>query len=166
MNTAGQLTVFAPVLVLIVEDHPDSAESLRILLASEGVRSEWVGTVATALSRLAETKEHDGDGGSIDCVILDLTLPDARDLEAIHTLQAKFPNVPVIVNTGYRDLIVPAIHAGAIDVVLKPGDPNVWVDRVYKAIALHQVRRDYKPYMDVLREAKEAADRRASGSLV
>ncbi len=141
--------------VLIIEDHADVAESLRLLLELQGMKCEWAAALSTALTRLATP--------GVDCVVLDLTLPDAAGLEAVHALQAKFPAVPVVVNTGYPELAVPAIHAGAQDAVVKPGDPEVWQRRIEYAIARHQVRRAYAPYIDALKSAIATADRMAAG---
>ena len=83
--------------VLIVEDDAAQREAVARLLASHDVETIGVGTAAECLERLkAET---------FDCMVLDLSLPDASGYSLLETLSREeayaFP--PVIVYTG-RDL--------------------------------------------------------------
>lgn len=83
--------------VLIVEDDPVQLESVRLLLASRDIVAEGAGTAAAALAKL--------NAESYDCIVLDLSLPDASGFDFIESLSRlegpTFP--PVIVYTG-RDL--------------------------------------------------------------
>ena len=57
----------------------------------------------------------------LDCVLLDLSLPDARGLQALEAVQAASPSVPVIVLTGNEDeeLAISALQQGAQDFIAK-----------------------------------------------
>ena len=82
--------------VLIVEDDPVQREAVGRLLASGDVETVGVGTAAECLKQL---KEH-----TFDCMVLDLSLPDASGFSLLETLSASegghgFP--PVIVYTGH-----------------------------------------------------------------
>ena len=83
--------------VLIVEDDEVQRESLIKLLGSSVVDAVAVGTASACLEKLKET--------TFDCMVLDLTLPDATGFALLETLSKEdtysFP--PVIVYTG-RDL--------------------------------------------------------------
>jgi signal transduction histidine kinase/DNA-binding response OmpR family regulator len=83
--------------VLVVEDDAVQRESLQKLLGSPEVEIATVGTVAECLKRLREE--------TFDCMVLDLSLPDASGYSLLETLSREdaysFP--PVIVYTG-RDL--------------------------------------------------------------
>ncbi|MBN9120707.1 MAG: response regulator [Planctomycetes bacterium] len=83
--------------VLIVEDDPVQLDSLRKLLGTQEVETVGAGTAAECLERLK--------GETFDCMVLDLTLPDASGYSLLETLSREdtyaFP--PVIVYTG-RDL--------------------------------------------------------------
>ncbi len=83
--------------VLIVEDDPVQSDSLSKLLASHDVKTENVSTAAECLKRLKDT--------TFDCMVLDLSLPDASGFSLLETLSqqenSSFP--PVIVYTG-RDI--------------------------------------------------------------
>ena len=80
------------------------------------------GTLAAAVALLA-------GGESIDCVLLDLSLPDAEGLDAVQAVQGADPAVPVVVLTGTDDqeLAVRALQAGAQDYLPEAGDGFVVV---------------------------------------
>jgi signal transduction histidine kinase/CheY-like chemotaxis protein len=80
--------------VLVVEDDAQLRESIQALLKIDGVEVEGVGTAADALSRLAEV--------SFDCVVLDLSLPDASGHQVLETMSAseRYSFPPVIIYTG------------------------------------------------------------------
>ena len=81
--------------VLIVEDDPVQLDAVARLLASSDVETVGVGTAAECLQRLREE--------TFDCMVLDLTLPDASGFSLLQTLSKDqrhgFP--PVIVYTGH-----------------------------------------------------------------
>ena len=80
--------------ILLVEDDARQRESMRSLLAAEGVEIKGVGTAAEALAALANE--------SFDCLILDLTLPDITGYQLLESLSRgnHRPLPPVIVYTG------------------------------------------------------------------
>ena len=83
--------------VLIVEDDTVQLEGLRELLGSDEVETQGAATAAEAVAACRQT--------SFDCIVLDMTLPDASGFELLEQLSeddtASFP--PVIVYTA-RDL--------------------------------------------------------------
>jgi CheY-like chemotaxis protein/signal transduction histidine kinase/CHASE3 domain sensor protein len=82
--------------VLIVEDDPVQREAVAQLLTSNEVETVGVGTAAECLQRLKEQ--------TFDCMVLDLSLPDASGVSLLETLSQdeshSFP--PVIVYTGHE----------------------------------------------------------------
>ncbi len=86
-----------PRRVLIVEDDPVQRDSLCRLLGSNDVETIGAESAAACLKQLADR--------TFDCMVLDLTLPDASGFSLLETLSREdtyaFP--PVIVYTG-RDL--------------------------------------------------------------
>ncbi|MES1244824.1 MAG: response regulator [Acidobacteriota bacterium] len=80
--------------VLVVEDDPVQLESLRKLLGSQEVETVGASTGTECLERLRES--------TFDCMVLDLSLPDASGYSLLETLSREdayaFP--PVIVYTG------------------------------------------------------------------
>jgi PAS domain S-box-containing protein len=104
------------VRVLLVEDDPDDVElARRSLASSRRARFE----VASA-GRLAEALRV-LEAGEFDAVLLDLTLPDARDLEGVKRLCGGHPDLPVVVFTGREDegAGLALLKAGAQDYLLK-----------------------------------------------
>jgi len=83
--------------VLIVEDDAVQREAIRKLLTSEDVETIGAGTAAECLRCL---KEH-----TFDCLVLDLSLPDASGFSLLEKLsqEGSYAFPPVIVYTG-RDL--------------------------------------------------------------
>jgi CheY-like chemotaxis protein len=81
--------------VLIVEDDAVQLDSMRKLLGSREVETVGVGNAADCLQQLKTA--------TFDCMVLDLSLPDASGYELLETLSREdaysFP--PVIVYTGH-----------------------------------------------------------------
>lgn len=80
--------------ILVVEDDPTLRENIGLLLKSNDVEIDGVGTIADALSRLSETH--------FDCVVMDLTLPDGSGFDLLRDMANGAPHSypPVIVYTG------------------------------------------------------------------
>ena len=100
--------------LLLVEDDPGDAFLFEELLteAQPGVRI----TVATTLAEALDALRHD-----IQCIIVDLSLPDADGLDALHQMHAHAPSIAVLVLTGLADahVGVEAVAAGAQDYLVK-----------------------------------------------
>lgn len=89
--------------VLVVEDDAVQLDSLRKLLGTSDVQTEGARTAADCLAKLKES--------TFDCLVLDLSLPDASGHQLLETLSREeaysFP--PVIIYTG-RDLSTEEEH--------------------------------------------------------
>jgi serine phosphatase RsbU (regulator of sigma subunit) len=100
--------------VLLVEDDDGDALIVDDLLsdALPGATIERSRTFADALVEL--------DAG-IDCVLLDLKLPDAEGLDTVVRIRAQAPNTPLIVLTGldHEAAGMAAVDAGAQDYLVK-----------------------------------------------
>ena len=104
----------SPLRILLVEDDDGDALLVQELLAITGA---WVDiaraeTLATAVDAVLE---------DVDCVLLDLDLPDAQGLAALHGLKQAQPDVAVLVLTGLDDELrgTEAVGAGAQDYLVK-----------------------------------------------
>jgi diguanylate cyclase (GGDEF)-like protein/PAS domain S-box-containing protein len=103
-------------VLLLVEDDPDHAFLVRRRLdehAGLGLPVVHLSTVADATARLA--------AGDVRCVVLDLSLPDAKGMEALHRVRDVDPEVPVVVLTGMdSDSVgIQALQVGAQDYLVK-----------------------------------------------
>jgi PAS domain S-box-containing protein len=106
--------------LLLVEDSPADVQLLEQLLGRSdvcpyGLRS--VSTIADAEALVVAEQ--------IDCVLLDLSLPDSEGIESVRRMHAWAPAIPIVVLTGRNDgdLGLEAIRAGAQDYLVK-GQPN------------------------------------------
>jgi CheY-like chemotaxis protein/signal transduction histidine kinase/CHASE3 domain sensor protein len=120
--------------VLIVEDNEAQRDAVARLLTSHDVETVTAGTAAECLQRLKEQ--------TFDCMVLDLSLPDASGYQLLETLSQEsghaFP--PVIVYTG-RELSADdeqKLRRYSKSIIIKGAkSPERLLDEV--ALFLHQV---------------------------
>jgi two-component system OmpR family response regulator len=100
--------------LLVVEDEPDLAATLRKALAEEGFAVDVAADGHAALWH-AESTQYDG-------VILDLMLPGVGGLTILRRLRARANAVPVLVLTARDNNAdkVDALNLGADDYLTKP----------------------------------------------
>jgi signal transduction histidine kinase/DNA-binding NarL/FixJ family response regulator len=122
-----------PVILLLVEDDPADAELIGIRLQSPAdpgisapIRLVHANSVAAARRTLK--------AGSVDVIILDLSLPDALGLEGLHQIRSVAPGVPIVVLSGMADeaVALDALRAGAQDYVLKPPPDGSTLRRILR----------------------------------
>jgi two-component system catabolic regulation response regulator CreB len=108
--------------ILIVEDEPGIADTIRYALASEGFDPVWCATGEAALAAL------DGD---VALAILDVGLPDINGFQLFKQLR-EGRDLPVVFLTARGDEIdrVVGLELGADDYVTKPFSPRELVARV------------------------------------
>lgn len=104
--------------VLLVEDNPTDAHLVHAFLQrpeSEFVARRDAGTLAAALEILRTERDD------FDVVLLDLMLPDARELEALDAVRAEAPRMPIVVITvtDEKELGQRAVQRGAQDYLVK-----------------------------------------------
>jgi DNA-binding NtrC family response regulator len=105
--------------ILIVEDHQDTGEGLRVLLEmSTGVPVDLATDGMQALEMLRERP--------YSVALLDLRMPKLSGMELLREVQANGPPVTVVVTTGYGSVkeAVEAMQFGAYDFLTKPIDPD------------------------------------------
>jgi len=115
-QTVGVEPILEAITVLVVEDDDGDALLVTELLEDALPRTGIVRgrTLAEAVAEL------EGDP-AVDCVLLDLGLPDAVGLDALARVRAAAPAIAVIVLTGLDDEAagVAAVNAGAQDYLVK-----------------------------------------------
>jgi diguanylate cyclase len=102
--------------VLLVEDDPDDAEFVREMLAeafSPRLELRWAERLSDAERQLERS--------SVDCVVLDMGLPDSQGLEAVRRIQAASAHVPIVILSGTDDAeaAARAVQEGAQDYLTK-----------------------------------------------
>jgi two-component system response regulator AtoC len=100
--------------VLIVDDEVNLRKVLAATLKREGYD---VATAADGDAALEELRE-----GGADVVVTDLVMPQRDGLSLLREIQARNPEIPVIVITahGTVDSAVEALRRGAFDYITKP----------------------------------------------
>src|SRR5580700_10682708 len=103
--------------ILIVDDDPVQCRLLEAMLQKSGYETVVLDNGDAALALLGGI-----DGPHIDCVILDLVMPNLDGLGVLARLRQAAIDVPVIVQTAHGgiDTVVSAMRAGAVDFVVKP----------------------------------------------
>jgi len=82
-----------------------------------------------------------------DIVLLDLGLPDARGLKAVNEIYKLYPELPIVIISGYSnvDMIHNALRSGAQEFLIK-GESSAAVIRqsMYQAIARKKIELAYQ----------------------
>ena len=109
--------------ILIVEDEPGIADTIRYALASDGFLPLWCATGEAALAAM--------QADAVALAILDVGLPDINGFELFKQLQ-RIRETPVVFLTARSDEIdrVVGLELGADDYVTKPFSPRELVARV------------------------------------
>ncbi|MBA3421697.1 MAG: EAL domain-containing protein [Thermoleophilaceae bacterium] len=107
-----------PLRVLVVEAGSDHTAQLEASL-DEAVAGE---VELRAHATLAAARSDLRSGG-FDCVLLDVSRPDANGLESLAKVRSLAPEAPVVVLSGPEDeeLAVQAVHEGAQDYLVGRG---------------------------------------------
>ncbi|MFN3657502.1 MAG: sigma-54-dependent transcriptional regulator [Pseudolabrys sp.] len=110
-----------PDCVLVVDDDPVQRRLLEAMVQRFGYRATTADGGDAAAALLTGEKARD-----IDCVILDLVMPDLDGLGVLARMRATGSDIPVIVQTAHGgiDNVVSAMRAGAADFVVKPASPE------------------------------------------
>jgi CheY-like chemotaxis protein len=117
--------------VLIVEDDPDGAETVDMMLRAAGMQTEVAESAEAALSILGETSQFDG-------VIVDLALPVMDGFELMATLRkhAAHHKLPLIAVTAYHtpELKAKALDAGFNAYFPKPLDTTLFAQALERIL--------------------------------
>ncbi|GAB4384866.1 MAG: sigma-54 dependent transcriptional regulator [Phycisphaerales bacterium] len=114
------------VRVLVVDDDPIVADSLREHLASEGFAASSAYNAEEALATLEEAEHGCSDAGRppepFRIVISDVSMPGMSGMELLREIGRRFPATVVIMLTGYGTIetAVEALRLGAVDFLTKP----------------------------------------------
>jgi two-component system, sensor histidine kinase and response regulator len=117
-----------PDKILIVDDEPDIALTLKLHLEDAGYLTSWAADGEAGLNLLHS-----------DCyslVLLDVRMPLISGVEVLHRLRADNFDTAVIMMTahGNENLVAECMKAGAADYVSKPFDIDDLLHRMERAI--------------------------------
>src|SRR5579885_1357819 len=127
--------------ILIVDDDPVQCRLLEGMLHKFAYETVTRDSGEAALDLLCGP-----DGAQIDCVILDLVMPNLDGLGVLAKMQKNAINVPVIVQTAHGgiDNVVSAMRAGAADFVVKPAGAERLQVSLRNAIAARRLAGEVK----------------------
>jgi DNA-binding NtrC family response regulator len=113
MNKADSLSV------LVVDDEVILCQSVEKILKRKGHHVDMVTSVADALSSLDKGNEY-------DMIVADLMMPQAGGLDLLAAVQASWPQIPVLIITGFSSIAsaVETTKLGAAGYLPKPFTPD------------------------------------------
>jgi len=82
----------------------------------------------------------------VDVVLLDLGLPDARGLKSVNRIHTLFPDLPIVIISGYSDIemIQQAMKNGAQEFLIKGESSSAAIRQsMYQAIARKRVEQAF-----------------------
>lgn len=126
--------------VLVVDDEATVCQSVDKILRRRGCEVASALSVAAALDLLERE-------ASFDVVLADLMMPQVGGLDLIKIVADRWPELPVVVITGYASITsaVEATRLGAVDYVAKPFTPEELAHAVDGAKARCQQRFSPQP---------------------
>lgn len=119
-------------LVCVVDDDQAVRESLRLLIATQGVEVRAYETCVDFL--------EDPDSVRCACLVLDVRLPGGMSgLQLQQRLQETGNEPPIVFISGHADvpMAVQAMRAGAIDFLQKPFPEQALLDRIEQALGMY-----------------------------
>ena len=113
--------------VMVVDDDPQTLRYVRNVLSDAGYDSIVTGNPEQVSALMSKEKPH--------LVLLDLMLPGVDGIELLKNVP-ELGEAPVIFLSAYgRDQIIArALHAGAVDYIVKPFSPTELVARIQTAL--------------------------------
>lgn len=130
------------IAVLLVEDSAgDAAAITKAMVYGESLYNFNItrkDSLAAGLGYL--------DAQQVDVLLLDLNLPDAKEMKAIDEVHGLFPEIPIVVISGYSDIDIvhQALHSGAQEFLVKGECSGIAIRQsIYQAIARKKIERSY-----------------------
>ena len=123
-----------PKMILFVEDESLSRRAFAQILRSKGYQVAEAQNGVEALEVL-NTGTEVLTKKAFDLVITDLVLPGLHGVNLIHQIRARWPNMPIIVTSGYlSDGPGKVILEGFAEFIQKPIDPAALIGAVRRLL--------------------------------
>jgi FixJ family two-component response regulator len=117
-----------PELISIVDDDRSVQSALKDLMESAGLSARCFGSAEEFL-------EWD-QRNQTACLVLDIRMPGMSGLELQAKLKAEGSLIPIIFITAHGDskMRVQALKAGAVEVLIKPFDDEILLEKIRPAL--------------------------------
>ncbi|MEN6627891.1 MAG: sigma-54 dependent transcriptional regulator [Candidatus Sumerlaeia bacterium] len=114
--------------VIIFDDEPNMGRILVKTLGLEGFQAQAFTNPIEGLEALARLQP--------DVLLTDMRMPEMSGQQVLHRMHADWPDVPVLVLTGYGTVegAVEAMQAGAFNYITKPFEPGNLLAQISRAI--------------------------------
>ncbi len=147
-------TTDAAPYILIVDDDASTRRTLTLIFEKNGYQVE---TAASGQEALDKARRH-----AVDLALLDLRLPDIEGVELLAPLRRLYPDIALVLATGYASLetAIRALNEGADVYVTKPLDVDAVLGKVQDLLERQRLRREnrrlYELAQQELTERKQA----------
>jgi putative nucleotidyltransferase with HDIG domain len=133
--------------ILIVDDEASVRTLLRAMLERQG---HTCLDVANPHEALVQIQKH----GPFDTIMTDLMMAEMSGLELLERLQARHPDVPVIMITGTHDIAIAmtALRRGAFDYLVKPVNREQLQVVIQRALAHRRITQQNPGYWEKLEQ--------------
>ncbi|HGY92816.1 MAG TPA: sigma-54-dependent Fis family transcriptional regulator [Planctomycetes bacterium] len=135
--------------VLIVDDEPSQAESLRRILALEGFHASTAHSPKEALAEVGMRMP--------DAIVSDFQMGSMNGLELYRRVREKNPDILFILVTGYGTMAtaVEALKAGVHDFIAKPVDTDELTIKLKKALDLRHLAEENQELRKTIARMKD-----------
>ncbi len=117
-----------PIEILVIDDESTIRSGCRLILADQGHKVECLPTGQQGLHSIRKSAP--------DILLLDLKLPDMDGLEILASIKKNYPDIYVIIMTGYATVstAVEAMKLGAFDYQAKPFSDDELIMTINRAV--------------------------------
>lgn len=119
--------------VYIVDDDTELANSLKTRLSSLGIEAHCFIRGKDFMEAMQKYRP--------DCVLLEIRLPDIDGLSILERVMGLYPEIPVIMMTGYAEvpITVRVMKAGAQDLIEKPFNHHAVVEAIQRILTTSRI---------------------------
>jgi DNA-binding NarL/FixJ family response regulator len=139
----AQMAQAEDITVLLVEDSTSDATAItRAMIYGESFYNFHIKRTESLAGAIASLND-----AMADVILLDLNLPDAKERKGIDEVHTLFPDLPIIVISGYSNMNIVhhALQSGAQEFLIKGECSGAAIRQsIYQAIARKRIERSYE----------------------
>lgn len=146
--------------VLFVDDEEAIRRLFETFLSGEGFDIRGASTLKEALGVIEKNWP--------EVIVVDKNLPDGSGLEVLNKCRESYPDVEVIVLTGYPTLesAIDALRLGAFDYIIKPVlDLDLVTEKIRRALERRHLRSENRNHAHQLSESLEILENSLTSAL-